>query len=252
MNYENLYLNIVSNAQSLNRTKDKKQKDIYFERHHILPKCMGGKDDICNLVLLTAKEHFICHHLLTKIYPENSSLKFAFWAMCNQTSGDILRPYKITSSTFTKAREAFAKENSKLHSNKKISDHQKEQNSIRMKGNTFHKKGIESHLFNKPRSESIKAKISETKRLFPENHPNFTGYYITPFGRFSSNRLAAKLSGVSQDTIHSRCKNSSSVVTLKHILRPVLLEEKDLGKTFKELGWDFEPVPLVSSVSQSQ
>ena len=34
---------------------------------------MNGSNDLDNLVDLTAKEHFICHHLLTKIYPNNVS-----------------------------------------------------------------------------------------------------------------------------------------------------------------------------------
>jgi len=40
----------------------------YFERHHILPKCLGGSDDAFNLVKLTAREHFIGHYLLAKIH----------------------------------------------------------------------------------------------------------------------------------------------------------------------------------------
>jgi hypothetical protein len=39
----------------------------YCEKHHILPKCLGGSNDKLNLVQLTAREHFICHLLLVKI-----------------------------------------------------------------------------------------------------------------------------------------------------------------------------------------
>ena len=38
----------------------------YSELHHILPRSLGGKDNADNLVSLTAREHFICHVLLTK------------------------------------------------------------------------------------------------------------------------------------------------------------------------------------------
>ena len=42
--------------------------DGYVERHHILPKALGGSDDSSNLVALTAKEHFLAHVLLAKIH----------------------------------------------------------------------------------------------------------------------------------------------------------------------------------------
>jgi hypothetical protein len=40
----------------------------YCEIHHIIPRCLGGDDSLENLVKLTAREHYICHYLLTKIY----------------------------------------------------------------------------------------------------------------------------------------------------------------------------------------
>lgn len=47
---------------------------IYIEKHHILPKCMGGKNNKENFVKLTAREHIIAHMLLAKIYPDNIKL----------------------------------------------------------------------------------------------------------------------------------------------------------------------------------
>lgn len=41
--------------------------DCYTEKHHIIPRSMGGKDTKENLVVLTAREHYIAHLLLTKI-----------------------------------------------------------------------------------------------------------------------------------------------------------------------------------------
>ena len=38
----------------------------YTETHHIIPKSLGGTNDPKNLVALTAREHYICHYLLTK------------------------------------------------------------------------------------------------------------------------------------------------------------------------------------------
>ena len=40
----------------------------YVERHHIVPRCMGGSDDKENLVKFSAREHLIAHLLLAKIH----------------------------------------------------------------------------------------------------------------------------------------------------------------------------------------
>lgn len=67
MNYEKIYHNIINNR--LNNPV----LNEYTECHHILPKSVGGTDDKSNLVNLLAREHFICHLLLTKMYKEGSS-----------------------------------------------------------------------------------------------------------------------------------------------------------------------------------
>ena len=66
MNYERIYNNIITNRLSHPIT------DEYTECHHILPHSLGGDDDKSNLVNLLAREHFICHLLLTKIYKEGT------------------------------------------------------------------------------------------------------------------------------------------------------------------------------------
>lgn len=46
----------------------------YVERHHIVPKCLGGLDDPDNIVRLTPEEHYLAHQLLLKIYPAEKGL----------------------------------------------------------------------------------------------------------------------------------------------------------------------------------
>lgn len=58
--YTTWYYSIIDSAKNRNNTG-------YTERHHILPKSLGGSDNKNNLVRLTAREHFICHQLLTKM-----------------------------------------------------------------------------------------------------------------------------------------------------------------------------------------
>jgi hypothetical protein len=49
----------------------------YSEMHHILPRSLGGLDDVNNLVRLTAREHFIAHLLLSKMYSGHSAIRMA-------------------------------------------------------------------------------------------------------------------------------------------------------------------------------
>lgn len=53
----------------------------YVEKHHIIPKCMGGDDSLSNLVALPPRAHYIAHYLLWKAYPNNKSLAHAYAMM---------------------------------------------------------------------------------------------------------------------------------------------------------------------------
>jgi hypothetical protein len=65
MNYSKIYYRIIQNRKD-------NPANGYVERHHIVPKSLGGNDHPDNLVDLTAREHFICHMLLTKMYSEGT------------------------------------------------------------------------------------------------------------------------------------------------------------------------------------
>lgn len=39
----------------------------YTERHHVIPRSLGGSNADSNLAILTAREHYLCHWLLTKM-----------------------------------------------------------------------------------------------------------------------------------------------------------------------------------------
>lgn len=60
MNYLKQYIKLVKKA-----SKRQKLKDVYYEKHHIFPKSIFGKNSL--LVELTFKEHVFAHHLLYKI-----------------------------------------------------------------------------------------------------------------------------------------------------------------------------------------
>ena len=68
---------------------------------------MKGNNNPENLVKLTAREHFIAHRLLTKIYPKNHKLKCAAWRMCNGNNSK--RNYGATSRVYEFVKTERAK-----------------------------------------------------------------------------------------------------------------------------------------------
>lgn len=67
MNYQKIYDQIIDRAKH-------RKLEGYKEKHHIIPKCMGGKNTKDNLVELTPEEHYVCHQLLVKMYPKHHGL----------------------------------------------------------------------------------------------------------------------------------------------------------------------------------
>lgn len=84
MNYASLYTRLIQRALSENRVRS---VGSYYEAHHIVPKCLGGTDDKSNIVLLTAKEHFVAHRVLIRVYPGDSKIAYAYIMMCRMNNG---------------------------------------------------------------------------------------------------------------------------------------------------------------------
>ena len=108
-----------------------KIKDVYYEKHHIIPKCMGGNNSISNLTILTAREHFLAHRLLCKININNTysirmKLASAFNRMCSKNNHK--RHYK--SADYETARKAF----SENHPMKDPKIREKLSNSLKKRG----------------------------------------------------------------------------------------------------------------------
>ena len=68
----------------MQRAKDR-VIDGYVEKHHVIPRCMGGDNSKENLVILTAPEHYVAHLLLVKMHPDHRGLLWAASAMTNGT-----------------------------------------------------------------------------------------------------------------------------------------------------------------------
>ena len=124
MNYRKIYISIIVKAK--NRELDKNE---YYEKHHVLPRSLfpnwiKRKE---NIVFLTAREHYFCHQLLTKIYP-CKKMYFALWQMSmkiynkkqynfNISSREYERNKKMIWSLSKKPLEIFIEEGKQKYNN---------------------------------------------------------------------------------------------------------------------------------------
>ena len=93
--YLNRYIALVQTA-----TTQLLPIEVYTEKHHILPESMGGSNNKENIVIFTARQHFLAHWMLWKAY-ENKDMTHAFWGMCNQKNPHQQNRYnKINSKTY--------------------------------------------------------------------------------------------------------------------------------------------------------
>lgn len=83
-------------------------KEEYKERHHIIPKCMGGTNDEENLIDLYAREHFVAHQLIASENPSCNALHYALWNMANMTGATGER-YKLTPEEYENIRTSISK-----------------------------------------------------------------------------------------------------------------------------------------------
>lgn len=115
MNYERIYKEIIENRKSKPLSENE-----YGERHHIIPKCLGGNDKKENLVKLTAREHFLCHYCLTKIYEgkqEYYKMLNAFMMMKPQSGSNKWKRY-LNSRLYESLKNEYSKLKSKEQTGK--------------------------------------------------------------------------------------------------------------------------------------
>jgi 5-methylcytosine-specific restriction endonuclease McrA len=141
-------------------------KEIYTERHHIIPRSLGGSNNSTNLVKLTAKEHRLVHILLPRmtINPAHTkSMWYALWMMLRTRNKDQNR--KISKgSMFEFAKIEVAKNSSQLHKGKTVSNETREKLSKSCQGRPSAFKG-------KTHSAESKQKLSTAhkgKTIAPE------------------------------------------------------------------------------------
>lgn len=205
--YTRIYYSIVDRAKS-------RQISGYTEKHHIIPRSLGGSNDDSNLVALTAREHFICHLLLTRITQSKDKKKMVLAVFYLTGKGKADRNNQIKSSRLY--------ENLKTQLSSIVSEQ---------------KKGCKQP----PRSDQ--ARINYSKSKSGVLNPKFKGKWVTPWGVFESSRSAAKHcpEKISSVTILNFCqtKNNTPITYLSICRSKGFLNHTHVGKTPAELGFSF-------------
>lgn len=120
--YTSIYYKLIEKAKSRNLTTKKEATSVlgYVERHHIIPKSLGGDNSPCNLIFLTGREHFLCHWLLVKMTTEESYEKMVSAVLMMRTKGGMQQRYstKITSRIYEKYKAIDATIKSKKYKGK--------------------------------------------------------------------------------------------------------------------------------------
>jgi hypothetical protein len=144
MNYQKIYNNLIDRALS-------RISNGYVEKHHIVPRCLGGTDAKGNIVSLYPEEHYLAHLLLCKLNKGNSKL---LYAAMNMTSGSMINNGKRNNKAYGWLRKQYAESMSgdnnparripnlqKEAAKKRVGQKRSEETKVRMsaaqKGRTF-------------------------------------------------------------------------------------------------------------------
>lgn len=169
----------------------------FFEKHHIIPRSLGGSNDTNNIIALTPREHFICHLLLARFTEgvAKSKMTYAIQQMSltpnNQSRLNFIRNYKVNSYVYSflkenrKGRGPMSEEQkikiSKTLSGRKHTDKTKQKISNNHRRNqsketsnkiSLSKSGIATRGTGWTHSEETKEKmsLSQKGREFSEDH----------------------------------------------------------------------------------
>lgn len=157
--YTKWYFSIIANS------KANQCHSMYTEVHHIIPKSLGGSNEITNLVRLTAKEHYICHLLLTKMVGDKESIRKMWYASYMMVRGQ--RRHRPSARMYEVLRQNMINANKDRpgpNLGRNMSEEQKLKIGASLKGKHTGKKTDEhKQKMQKPKSEDHKRNLSAAR-----------------------------------------------------------------------------------------
>ena len=162
--YTKWYFELMDKAKDMPKIKGE-----YYEKHHILPKSLGGSNDKENLVFLSAREHFLSHLMLVRMahftYAKMKMQKAAHFFIANHRHNNL----KINCNTYG----LLKKQHSEAMRARK---HTPEEIEKRRLANT-----------GKKRTEEQKRRMSEAQQKLKETDPEYFNKHSQRFKEWHAN-----------------------------------------------------------------
>lgn len=162
MNYKKIYDNLIQH-----RKDNPLPKDTYGELHHIIPKSEGGTNDSSNLILLSAREHYIAHLLLARIYNDFKMYTALTYMRCPSTTHHRgfrfnSRLYELLKKAAAEKRSRFLKENKVMcgEKNPMFGKHHSDESKQKMRTRLHGKRnGTNNSFYGRRHTEEAKNKL---------------------------------------------------------------------------------------------
>lgn len=220
--YTRWYYSIIRSA-TLN-----KPNAGYVEKHHIIPKSLGGTNKKENIVSLTARQHFICHLLLTRMV-EGQYKRSMAWALHRMAfSKSDLNDRRFTSAQFELARTRFANSirgtNQTATTKKKIGDANRGWCSSEKMASL---KKIHEANRGRPRSEASKEKQKLSIAASTKSKEHLQRLVSLHTGKKRSEETKRKMSEARQRNIKLACTKKLEALACTSLEECLPLEKKD-------------------------
>lgn len=217
--YYKWYTNIIKVASQ--RTT----KLEYSELHHIIPKSIGGSDNNSNLVNLSAREHFICHFLLTKITTGQNYHKMIYACQGMRRARKYQDRY-INSRLYEIVKKEAAKIQSERFLGKKLSEEHKANISNGLKGRVDSQETIEKRRL----ANTGLARTNEQKLRMSQKQKELA-QLITPEQKIeratkAGPKISEKLTGLSKSEEHKSNLSKSLTGKTKGIAKSEETKQK--------------------------
>ena len=233
--YRSLYIRLIKRGLSMTE----KELNGYNEKHHILPRCMGGDDNKENLVLLPVRYHIMAHIILLEVYPENNKIAITVGLMLNGSNSN--GPMNIRTSIIEKKFSSRLIAKSREKAKKLISG----SNSPILGGKNPNSKRVispEGKIFNSIKEASKYYKIpymTITKWLSGESSDHGWSYYNCSKTDYTKIKRITTLSSKSIKDINGNIYSSIKDASVKTNTPYTTLRYWLSGRTKDNHGWTY-------------
>lgn len=256
--YTKVYYQIINRAL----TKPyKKVKNDGYQKHHIIPKCIGGTDDLENLVVLTFKEHRVCHCLLIKMQlTKNAEIKmrhsYGFFNKSSRYNGPRYKRGKdnifSTPNIIEQVRQRMIDNNPMKSSDQRqrmsLNNNNPNVRSLSVNGVSFLSEAKACRYFN----TTLYLLRKNYNIQYTDKRPKMTRIcnlddkFITPQGIFKTKKEIQKVIGIPEWTLNTIYNDLNAYpVTNGRASKKISHLNIDPTKTWRDNGFELVAIPCL-------